>query len=103
MLGGLLLACLCAFGPPMLGEGEAFAPRLSPSDLTALQALPAIPSSVRATAAVAVDGADGHVLAARNADARRAPASLTKMMTALVALDHASLSDTIVATERSRA
>ena len=41
-------------------------------------------------------------IASRNADDHLAEASLTKMMTALVALDHASLTDVITATERSR-
>jgi D-alanyl-D-alanine carboxypeptidase (penicillin-binding protein 5/6) len=48
-----------------------------------------------------LDAESDHVLVSRNADARLAPASLTKMMTALVALDRAPLTETIRATERS--
>jgi D-alanyl-D-alanine carboxypeptidase len=61
-----------------------------------------VPDSVRSVAAIAIDGDSGHALAAKNADARLAPASLTKMMTALVAVRRAPLTDPILATERSR-
>jgi D-alanyl-D-alanine carboxypeptidase len=60
-----------------------------------------VPDSVRSLAAVAVDGATGHTLAGRNADKRLAPASLTKMMTALVAVRRGNLTDPITATSRS--
>jgi D-alanyl-D-alanine carboxypeptidase len=70
--------------------------------MAALRSAPAVPSTVSAVAAAIVSGSDGHDLAARNADARLAPASLTKMMTALVAVDRSPLSNPIVATERSR-
>jgi D-alanyl-D-alanine carboxypeptidase len=56
---------------------------------------------VRAVASALLDGNTDHVLLAHDADARLAPASLTKMMTALVAVERAPLSTPIVATERS--
>jgi D-alanyl-D-alanine carboxypeptidase len=71
-------------------------------ELAAVRGAPQIPDSVRSVAAIAIDGSSGHALAAKNADARLAPASLTKMMTALVAVRRASLADSILATERSR-
>jgi serine-type D-Ala-D-Ala carboxypeptidase (penicillin-binding protein 5/6) len=40
-------------------------------------------------------GYDGTVLAERNASERRAPASITKLMTVLVALEHARLDDVV--------
>src|SRR5207237_1806078 len=70
-------------------------------ELAALRAMPQVPTTVRAVGAVVLDADSNHALFSRNADARLAPASLTKMMTALVALEHASLGDTIRATERS--
>jgi serine-type D-Ala-D-Ala carboxypeptidase (penicillin-binding protein 5/6) len=48
---------------------------------------------VRAPAAVLVEPATGDVVFARNADQRRPIASTTKLMTALVTLEHASLDD----------
>lgn len=97
-----LLPGVVGFGPPTLGSGDPFAPRVGVSELAALRSMPPLPGAVRAAGAVVLDVESDHVLASRNADARLAPASLTKMMTALVALDRASLTETIRATERSR-
>lgn len=90
------------FGPPTLGPSDVSTPPLSSVELAALRAIPPLAATVQSVAAVTLDAATGHTLASRNPDARLAPASLTKMMTALVALDRASLSDIIVATSRSR-
>ncbi len=91
-----------AFSPPSLGDGDPAGRRYGSLDLAAMNDAPTVSDSVRSVAAIAVDGANGHVLASRNADARLAPASLTKMMTALVAVKHASsLTDIVTATERS--
>ena len=46
-------------------------------------------------------GPDGAILAARAPDARRAPASITKLMTVLVALEHVSLNDVVTITPES--
>ncbi len=89
------------FGPPTLVGPDQFSPAIGSAELAALRAMPQVPTTVRAVGAVVLDAESNHVLFSRNADARLAPASLTKMMTALVALDHASLADTIRATERS--
>ncbi len=91
------------FGPPTLGSADPLAPRVGAGELAALRSMPSPPATVRARGAVVLDVESDHVLASRNADARLAPASLTKMMTALVALDHAPLTETIRATEQSRA
>lgn len=47
---------------------------------------------------IMVDDSSGMMLSARDADRRMYPASLTKMMTCLIALEHGNLSDTIVIT-----
>jgi D-alanyl-D-alanine carboxypeptidase (penicillin-binding protein 5/6) len=52
--------------------------------------------AVQARAYVVVSAVDGHTLAARNATAPRAMASITKLMTALVAVERLSLDDTVV-------
>ena len=51
---------------------------------------------VQARAYVVVSAVDGHTLAARNASTPRAMASITKLMTSLVAVERLSLDDTIV-------
>src|SRR4051812_27648371 len=51
--------------------------------------------AVDARAYVVVDGRTGEVLAARNAHARMPIASVTKLMTVLVALEHLKLGDTV--------
>ncbi|MSQ23699.1 MAG: D-alanyl-D-alanine carboxypeptidase [Chloroflexi bacterium] len=97
-LACLTLACT-GFGPPTLGSVDVFGPRFGIEALTELAKTPDLP--VEARAGVLMDGETGHALAAANADARLAQASLTKMMTALVALDHADVSTVIRATEQS--
>ncbi len=52
--------------------------------------------AISADAAVLIDAQTGRVLWARNAREARAPASTTKMMTALVALERGTLSETVV-------
>ncbi len=95
----LAVACL-GFGPPTLTTPDPFGPSLTIDSLNALIA-DATVVPVEARASIVVDATSGHALAASNADARLPQASLTKMMTALVALDHADLRATIRATERS--
>jgi D-alanyl-D-alanine carboxypeptidase (penicillin-binding protein 5/6) len=51
------------------------------------------PPSVKAPAAILVEPATGDVVFQRNANQRRLIASTTKLMTALVTLEHASLDD----------
>ncbi len=50
---------------------------------------------IRASAAVLIEGKTGAVLFAKNPDERRAPASTTKMMTAIVALEKGNLNQKI--------
>lgn len=51
---------------------------------------------VQARAYVVVSSVDGHTLAARNETTPRAMASITKLMTALVAMERLSLDETVV-------
>jgi serine-type D-Ala-D-Ala carboxypeptidase (penicillin-binding protein 5/6) len=51
--------------------------------------------AVQARAYVVESSVDGHTLAARGADTPRPMASITKLMTALVALEHLSLDDVV--------
>jgi D-alanyl-D-alanine carboxypeptidase len=53
------------------------------------------PPPVEARAVVVADGRTGEVLYERNADRRMAMASITKLMTALVTLEHARPGDTV--------
>ena len=53
------------------------------------------PPKLEAKAYFVQSGYDGTVLAERNASAPRAPASITKLMTVLVALEHASLDEVV--------
>ncbi len=53
------------------------------------------PPEVAARAYLVVDAKTGEVLAERNADARRQIASITKLMTAIVVLERAKLSDVV--------
>jgi D-alanyl-D-alanine carboxypeptidase (penicillin-binding protein 5/6) len=61
----------------------------------------AAPPPVDAPAYVVRGGPDSVVLAARAPDAVRAPASITKLMTLLVALEHARLDDMITVTPQA--
>ena len=58
------------------------------------------PPAVQAHAWI-VENGDGHVLAASNASTPRAIASITKLMTVLVVLDHHRLSDLVTVDERA--
>lgn len=58
-----------------------------------------IPPELSAQAYILVDMETGQVLAEKNADERRSPASTTKIMTALVALENANLEDEMIASE----
>lgn len=51
--------------------------------------------SVQARAYIVQSSVDGHTLAARDADVPRPMASITKLMTALVALEHLSLDEVV--------
>lgn len=62
---------------------------------TTAQAAPANLSKVTATAAIIVNRATGEVLWERNADLPLPPASTTKVLTSLIALESARVNDTV--------
>lgn len=61
----------------------------------------ATPPELSAEAYILIDMESGQVLAEKNADEERSPASTTKIMTALVALENASLDDEMTASEKA--
>jgi D-alanyl-D-alanine carboxypeptidase len=67
---------------------------LAASPVAALAASPA-PPAVDGRAYMVVGRLDGRVLAAREAGARRPIASITKLMTVIVALEHLGLDDVV--------
>ncbi len=62
---------------------------------------PLKPSSVKALAAILVDASSGQVLFSKNADLPRPPASTTKIMTAILLLEHTKPDDLIVASQKA--
>jgi D-alanyl-D-alanine carboxypeptidase (penicillin-binding protein 5/6) len=90
----------------MLGTGLAITfaarPRVAPASAQQAYAGPvpagsAIPPPVEAETVCVVDGGSGAVLMDRKASAPVAPASLTKIFTALTALQHAELKQRVIA------
>lgn len=57
--------------------------------------------SVSAAAAVLMEARTGALLFGKNADQRREPASITKVMTAIVALERGNLADTVTVSSRA--
>lgn len=98
----LSVACLLAlamlasgFGPPTLIESGWAATPVSPGTLKLMVADRR--PEVLSKAAVIIDFDTGMVVYEKNSRARRAPASTTKMMTALVTLENARLDEVVVA------
>ncbi|MDR1701436.1 MAG: D-alanyl-D-alanine carboxypeptidase [Sporomusaceae bacterium] len=67
----------------------------------ALAAEPAKKIEISAKAAVLIDAKSGRILYEKNAAARRYPASTTKMMTLITALEEGKLSDTVTASKNA--
>jgi serine-type D-Ala-D-Ala carboxypeptidase (penicillin-binding protein 5/6) len=67
----------------------------------ALSAAASTPPPVDARAVIVADGRTGDVLHAENADRRMAMASITKLMTALVTLEHARPQDVVTVSPRA--
>ena len=88
-----LLVALAAGGPAVLtlaAPTPALADETAPQPYSADQA-----PELSAQAAYLFDRTTGTVLLDKNADERHYPASMTKIMTALVTLEHASLTDEV--------
>ena len=85
---------LCVgFGPPRLAARDVDHEALWPQQVQQLCSM--TPPVLEPAAALLLDVATGTVVYSRNADAQLAPASTTKMMTALVALDLGRLDDEV--------
>ncbi|HMC37274.1 MAG TPA: serine hydrolase, partial [Actinomycetota bacterium] len=76
--------------PPSNGAGSESTTLGNPTRLT-----------VRAPTAILVDLKSGRVLFAKNSDQRRPIASLAKIMTAVLVLEHSNLSDVVVVTRKA--
>lgn len=81
------------FGPPGVAGSEPNGVLLTASRVPAVIAM--TEPVTTSAAAVVLDQASGRVLYAKNADSRRAPASLTKIMTAIVAVENSSPTDIV--------
>lgn len=69
--------------------------------ITPFQTFAEAPPELTAKAYILIDMETGQVLAEKDADVQRSPASTTKIMTALVALENADLDDEMIASENA--
>lgn len=97
----LFLLMLLVFCPGSYGSfitvhaaGEE-APRLSDEEYVTAENWPEAPE-VGAGSAVLIEADSGTVLYAKNADIKRYPASITKILTGLITIENSDLSDTLV-------
>lgn len=74
---------------------------LTAAALVLAAGVPAAPPRVQAVAYLVQNAATGEVLASRNARERRPPASITKLMTVLVALELVRLDDVVTVTKKA--
>lgn len=89
-----------AEGTPLALEQEEKAAAEMPVESNQLPGWPEGPA-VYAEAGVVMDMDSGAILYSKNMDAKEYPASITKIMTALVALEHGELTDKVTFTEES--
>lgn len=97
VLVGLLML---GFGPPAIVDSNEQELPLYPSQMAAAVRLRT--PEVTAEAWALVDGSSGAVIAGQNANERLAPASTTKIATAIVALEQGRLEDQVVFDRESR-
>lgn len=93
----LLVAACCSlgFGPPSLTESDSGLLPVRKAQLGQLGT--GLPPNPAAQAALIMDMETGRPLLERNARTQLAPASITKVMTAVVALEHGNLEDRVTA------
>lgn len=94
MLAAVLSLCLVLIPAPALALAE---PALGPSPAWKVAPAP----GVSAGAAVVVDWKTGRVLFQRDAFSQRAPASTTKVLTAILALERAKMTDKVTISKRA--
>lgn len=97
-----LALLLCWAAPALADPAERGPARSADGDSGAPTAEVPAPPNVNMAAGILVDLASGKVLWSRDADVPRPPASLTKVLTALVVLDHADLHDSVTVTPEAR-
>lgn len=86
----------CAFGPPTLVDRDVNPSyRWTVGQLRQMQAARSVPDSVSSRAIVVLDADTGQVLMDVNGDVPLPPASLTKLMTALLILEESNLQDRV--------
>ncbi len=95
LLALLSVLATAGFGPPTLIESEAATTPVSSSTLKQMR-LERRPQ-VSAKAPVVLDATSGQFIYEKDSHARRAPASTTKITTAMVALENAKLTDVVTA------
>lgn len=92
----LLISLSFLWGSPVRAAAEgAEVPRLSDEEYVMATDWPEAPE-ISAEAAVLIEADSGTVLYAKNADSKRYPASITKILTALITIENCDLSDTLV-------
>ena len=85
-----ILSCFClGFGPPLLVNSDLSSRGLAPHQLRAMRPVP-VPQ-MTAVSAILVNTTTGQILYAQREHERRAPASLVKIVTAMVALQRGRL------------
>jgi serine-type D-Ala-D-Ala carboxypeptidase (penicillin-binding protein 5/6) len=94
LLLSVLVCFSSGFGPPVLTNSDLGLSTLAPEQLRVMQLAP-IPE-ISARAAMLVDLVTGRILYANNEHERRSPASLTKLVNAVVALEHGTLTEDMV-------
>lgn len=88
VLCAVVAFCLVGFGPPALAGSDAPSTRIYADQLS--QARDGVPA-IQASAAAVVDGDTGALIWGKNPHESLPPASMTKMMTALITLQHGNL------------
>jgi D-alanyl-D-alanine carboxypeptidase (penicillin-binding protein 5/6) len=95
MLGISLMVCFSlGFGPPVLTNSDLAHNSLAPEQIQVMK--PVLLPQISAQAAMLVDLVTGRILYANNEHERRAPASITKLVSAVVALEHGALTTDMV-------
>lgn len=89
----LVSFCLVGFGPPAL-IGSDRVSSLVHADTLAQANIPPVPA-IQASAAAVVDGDNGRIVWGKNPHHSWPPASMTKMMTALITLEHGNLEQVV--------
>lgn len=92
----LAAALTLGFGPPSLTESDSALLPVRRAQLGQLAA--GLPPSPAAQAALIMDMETGRPLLERNSRTRLAPASITKLMTAVIAVEHGRLDDKVTIT-----